>query len=84
MSQPASNGTTETTIPVGSSELLEALRRWRYFEKRHAAVVLGEIDIDAQQAKEVSDRALHQLRIVADRAITQASNDKLTDRPPRQ
>lgn len=63
---------------VASSELLEALRRWRYFEKRHAATVLGELDIDLERAQMASDRALHILRIEADKFIkSEASNGEI-------
>lgn len=59
---------------VSCSDLLEALRRWRYFEKRHALIVLGELGGDRESAERAYIRALHELRIVADRVI--ASNDR--------
>lgn len=61
-----------TEPQVCSRELLEALRRWRYFEKKHAAAVLGELDVDETDAEHMSERALHQLRIVADKVIRES------------
>lgn len=47
-----------------------ALREWRRAEKNHALIVLGEKCGNKIEAKEVTDRALHELRKIADGFIT--------------
>ncbi len=49
-------------------DLLAALEKWRRYEKRHAMMVLGEMPSTFEHrtaAKENADRALHEVRKVA-------------------
>jgi len=55
-------------------KLLDALttlaavaKEWRKAEKRHALIVIGELNGDAAAVKLEADKALHLLRIAADK-----------------
>ncbi len=47
--------------------LLAAVREWRHAEKRHAMITLGELTGNVDEAKEIAERKLHEVRIAADR-----------------